>query len=910
MAAGLKEFVLTTADGEFSRAVPAHEVFRLTKNAPVLVCNRSLMKGRLGRQMPATVLDVLELFAFVCPAQNVVPTAREIAAFLNITKPQNAFEEARSLFSITRILLSKLAAMNAEESKAAAGLAITMNRDGGWIWGADVLAALGRDPNSVGMTGLTGFAVWNNLTEWQESAPEPPAGTQPVETFEAEQKLKELLAVPSDGFMVEDRSDQFAYAKTVSKAFVPRADEGVPVTVLAQAGTGIGKTLGYLAPAGVWSAKNAGSVWISTFTRNLQRQLENELSRLYPDPMIKRRNVVVRKGRENYLCLLNFAEAVGRIPASPASSVPLGLIARWIAKTRDGDLSGGDFPGWLADMLNRQSLEGLADQRGDCIYAQCPHYKKCFIEKVLRRSRHAKIVVANHALVMTQLAGAADEGLLPVRFVFDEGHQLFNAADDIFAGEINLREGAEMRRCLLGAEDRRHAGRAQGIRRRIEDLTLVVPDVSLAVQDIAVLAAFLPRTGALQRLKNRTPQGSFEKFLTQVYRQVTARAEQTDALYSLECEPRPAAPELIETARALYADIKALEEKVRLLIRLIEKYVNDEAANIETADKQRYAAVLRSLKKTAAEPLAVWRLMLEQLELKTPSDFVDWLEITRTDGYDSDVGYHRHWIDPTYPFAHSLKQAAHGVLITSATLTDRSGEAETDWTHAAQRTGVTHLNTPELPFDLTKADFESPFDYGKNSRVLIITDVNKNSYDEVAAAYRELFLASQGGGLGIFTAIRRLKEVYRRIKDPLAEAGLPLLAQHIDTVNLQTLLDIFKAQEEACLLGTDAVRDGIDVPGKSLRMIVFDRVPWHRPSIAHKARKAAFGETGEAYNLMLVRMKLAQAFGRLIRKKDDKGVFVMLDRAIPSETLTAFPKDTPIEKLGLKDALEKIRKFL
>ncbi|MBO4644862.1 MAG: ATP-dependent DNA helicase [Alphaproteobacteria bacterium] len=909
MAAGLKEFVLTTADGEFSRAVPMHEVFRTVKSAPVLVCNRSLMKGRLGGRMPATVLDVLELFAFVCPAQSVVPTAKEIAAFLNITKPTNAFEEARCLFTITRILLSKLAAFNAEESKQATDLAITMTRDGGWIWGADVLAALGRDPRSLGVTGLTGFAVWNHLTEWQESAPEPPAGTQPVEAFEAEQKLKELLAVPSDGFTVEDRADQFSYARTTAKAFAPRADEGVPVTVLAQAGTGIGKTLGYLAPAGVWSDKNAGTVWISTFTRNLQRQLENELSRLYPDATTKRRNVVVRKGRENYLCLLNFAEAVGRIQSSPQSSVPLGLIARWIAKTKDGDLSGGDFPGWLADMLNRQSLESLADQRGDCIYAQCPHYKKCFIEKVLRRSRHAKIVVANHALVMTQLAGAADEGLLPVRFIFDEGHQLFNAADDIFAGEINLREGMEMRRCLLGAEDRRHAGRAQGIRRRIEDLSLIVPDINLTVQDIAALSAFLPKSGALSRLKNRTPQGSFEKFLTQVYRQVTARAEQTDVLYSLECEPRPVAPELAEAAKELYADVKALEEKVRLLIRLIEKYLNDEAADIETADKQRYTAVLRSLKKTAAEPLAVWRLMLEQLELKTPSDFVDWLEITRTDGYDSDVGYHRHWIDPTFPFAHSLKQAAHGVLITSATLTDRSGEAETDWLHAMKRTGAEHLNTPELSFDLTKADFESPFDYGKNSRVLIITDVNKANYDEVASAYRELFLATQGGGLGIFTAIKRLKEVYRRIKDPLAEAGLPLLAQHVDTVNLQTLLDIFKAQEDACLLGTDAVRDGIDVPGKSLRMIVFDRVPWHRPSIAHKARKEKFGETGEAYNLMLVRMKLAQAFGRLIRKKDDKGVFVLLDRAIPSETLTAFPKDTPIEKLGLKDALEKIKEF-
>lgn len=910
MAAGLKDFVLTTADGGDVRVVAAHDVFRQTDGAPVLVCNRSLMRGRLGRQMPQTVLDVLELFAFVCPAKNVVPTAREIAAFLGITIPKNAIEEAQSLFSITRVLLGKLAAFDGDERKSAVALALTMTREGGWIWGADVLAAMGRSADTAGIAGLTGFAVWNGLTEWQESAPPPPAGTQPVESAEAAVKLKNLLSVPVNGFAVEERADQTAYAETAAKAFNPPMDEGVPVAVLAQAGTGIGKTLGYLAPSAVWVEKNAGAVWISTYTRNLQRQLERELERLYPDPQVRRRSVVVRKGRENYLCLLNFAEAVGRIPQQPASAVPLGLIARWISKTADGDLSGGDFPGWLGDLLNKQGLAALADQRGDCIYAQCPHYKKCFIEKILRRSRHAKIVVANHALVMTQLAGATEDIVLPARYVFDEAHQIFNAADDIFAGEINLREGLEMRRCLLGAEDRRHAGRAQGIARRIEDLSLVVPDIGAVVQDIAVFAAFLPRVNALSRLKNRAPQGNCEKFLTQVYRQVAARAEQADALYSLECDPRPVSPELERAANVLYGDVKALEEKVKQLVRLIEKYMNDAAAEIETADKQRYTAVLRSLKKTAAEPLAVWRVMLEQLNLKTPADFVDWLEITRTEGFDSDVGYHRHWIDPTFPFAHVLRQTAHGVLMTSATLTDKSGDMEKDWAFAAKRTGASYLAMPDMPFDLTLANFDSPFDYANNARVFIITDVDKYSPDQVSAAYRELFLAANGGGLGIFTAIKRLKAVYRRIKEPLADAGIPLLAQHIDTVNLQTLLDIFKSSPESCLLGTDAVRDGIDVPGKSLQMIVFDRVPWHRPDIAHKTRKAAFGETGEAYNLTLVRTKLQQAFGRLIRKHDDRGVFVLLDRAVPSETLSAFPADVPVEKLGLKDALVKIREFL
>ena len=338
MAAGLKDFVLTTADGQDVRVIAVSRVFRQTDGAPVLLCNRSLMRGRLGRQMPKIVLDVLELFAFVCPAVNVVPTTRGLAEALNVSVPKNAIEEAKALFSITRILLGKLAAFDIEERNSATALALTMAREGGWVWGADVLAALGRSPQTAGIAGLSGFAVWDRLTEWQETGPGMPAGTQPVEESEAENKLNELLAVPVRDFVLEDRSDQAVYARTAARAFNPRSDEEVPVAVLAQAGTGIGKTLGYLAPAAVWVEKNAGSVWISTYTRNLQRQLERELSRLYPDPQVKRRNVVVRKGRENYLCLLNFAEAVGRIPQLPASAVPLGLIARWISKTKDGDL--------------------------------------------------------------------------------------------------------------------------------------------------------------------------------------------------------------------------------------------------------------------------------------------------------------------------------------------------------------------------------------------------------------------------------------------------------------------------------------------------------------------------------------------------------------------------------------------
>jgi ATP-dependent DNA helicase DinG len=135
-----------------------------------------------------------------------------------------------------------------------------------------------------------------------------------------------------------------------------------------------------------------------------------------------------------------------------------------------------------------------------------------------------------------------------------------------------------------------------------------------------------------------------------------------------------------------------------------------------------------------------------------------------------------------------------------------------------------------------------------------------------------------------------------------------LLAQHADPLDTGTLVDIFRAEENACLLGTDAVRDGIDVPGRSLRMIIYDRVPWPRPTILHKARRAAW--SAGSYDDMLVRLRLKQAYGRLLRRASDHGVFIMLDRALPSRLLGAFPEGVEIRRQGLAQTIADCREFL
>ena len=295
--------------------------------------------------------------------------------------------------------------------------------------------------------------------------------------------------------------------------------------------------------------------------------------------------------------------------------------------------------------------------------------------------------------------------------------------------------------------------------------------------------------------------------------------------------------------------------------------------------------------------------MLGALADGVPEDFADWFQVSRIDGRDVDVGLHRHWIDPGRPFAEVMAARVQGMVVTSATLTDGSGDVEADWQAAERRTGAVHLPLPAI-----RARVPSPFDYGGQTRVFIVGDVRKDDLDQVAAAYRTLFLAAGGGGLGLFTAIGRLRAVHRRVAELVEQAGLPLYAQHVDAMNLPTLIDIFRAEPDSCLLGTDAVRDGVDVPGRSLRLIVFDRVPWPRPTILHKRRRTAFG--GRAYDDMLTRLKLKQAYGRLIRRADDRGVFVLLDPMMPSRLLGAFPDGVEAARVGLAEAVDETRRFL
>ena len=899
--------VLFTSDGELLTL--AHErIPVLIKNKPVMVCHAPYTKNRLGFEEFFT-FDVLELFAFTHPTRFCVPTPVGLCKALGIEPPASFEDYPFALLDIARTLLEDLQSDPYDEQAAPANIATVMGLKGkGWPWSRYVCEALGQnyDPQAEVLS-RRALNIWKHLPEWGEEAPEPPAAHESVTAEEAKEKLSALL---STGDLVhKTRPSQEEYCQSVRAMFEPMEEDENPHIVLAEAETGVGKTLGYLAPSSVWADKNEGAVWISTFTKNLQRQIDSELDRLYPHPVVKDAYVAVRKGRENYLCLLNLEEAAAGAGLSynPRHAISAGIMARWAAATKDGDLSGADFPGWLPSILGWANTLGLSDRRGECIYSACDHYRRCFIERSIRKATRARLVIANHALVMINAAQSSSSEIMPTRYVFDEGHHLFSAADSAYAAHLTARESAELRRWIMGNEGTRKKGRSRGLKRRCEDLIEGDEKAMRALENIVHEA-----TNALcainwsHRFKDKAPTGPYETFLMQVYRLVHARAKSKDleGPYSIETPLFPLDDEILESCRKLKKALSKLLKPMNTLAKRMHERLAKDQGEMDSDTRKRMDALAASLERRGLLTLQSWIAMLETMEEeKAVEGFVDWMEVERIDGKAVDVGIYRHYVDPMKPFATSMRPHVHGMTVTSATLQDSTEDEELNWLAANERSGAHYLSPKPR-----QSSFPSPFDFEANARVFIINDVNKNDTKQVAAAYQALFTAANGGALGLFTAIQRLRAVYDEISLPLEKSGLTLYGQHIEQIDTGTLIDIFREERHACLLGTDAVRDGVDIPGDSLRLLVFDRVPWPRPTILHKARRKAFGN--RRYDEMLTRLKLKQAFGRLIRHENDKGVFVMLDSMLPTRLQTAFPAGTPILKTGLKDAIEKIEAFL
>jgi ATP-dependent DNA helicase DinG len=568
---------IATQEGEV-RGLGRGEAISRAAETPLIMLNAPLIGQRLGYP-DLSGLDLLELFAFVHPARFAVPTPKGLAAALGIEPPASDAEAAPFLLRAAAALLATLETQWPEREGAwASAQALWRLR---WPWAPAVAQRLKRPERDERW-------LFSKLPEWEESGGRPAPRTVRVPEAQAIERLASLV-----GRGAEVREGQRDYAAAAAGTFDPRAIEGQPNMLLAEAGTGIGKTLGYLAPASLWAESADGAVWVSTFTKALQRQLDREGLRLFPDPAERRRKVVVRKGRENYLCLLNLEDALQGGFAGRAAILAQ-LVARWAAFSKDGDMVGGDLPGWLPTLFRRAGATALTDRRGECVYAGCPHYRKCFIERSARASQDADIVIANHALVMVNAARGRDGGNAPTRIVFDEGHHLFEAADSTFAAALTGQEAIELRRWIVGPESKSR-GRRRGLAARLMDVASYDEGGALAL-DMAVQAAgLLPSDGWLQRIAEGMPFGPLEKLLAAVRGTVYARATAQDAGYGIETEMAELDGDIVAAAAPAVEALEQLMRPLMALARRLEAVLEDAPDWLDSQARARIEGAIGGL---------------------------------------------------------------------------------------------------------------------------------------------------------------------------------------------------------------------------------------------------------------------------------------------------------------------------
>ena len=461
MVIGPRDAVRLTADGDFRLD---HATAAAVLRPPTLVCRPRAWPAVGPEDLAA--FDILELFAFVHPARFILPTPRGGFA-LDLPAPANE-DEAWVLTAAVR------RCSDLRDRQGGAPDPLTRNAAIAAIRQLQVaLGAAGVAPSVTMRSRRQGRCArpdWRCGKTWPNVRPRTAAAAGQC----ANRPRTHPRPVGRDARPDERRRNQADFASAVSQAFQPRDQVDEPAMVLAEAGTGVGKTLGYVARLAGPSATRARCGFRPTPVTCSTRSMARWIACIRTAP--RKPSGWWSARAENYLCLLNLEDASRVLPTLPRHGVALGLMARWALATRDGDLVGGDFPAWLGDLLGRAGTLGLADRRGDASIRPVP------LRQMLHRKIGAQGAARGFVLATAGDDPAAiggDDGRQPTRLVFDEGHHIFDAADGAFA-TVSARETTDLQRWLIGTEHRR-GGRAQ---QRLEDLIADDETALAAVEEI------------------------------------------------------------------------------------------------------------------------------------------------------------------------------------------------------------------------------------------------------------------------------------------------------------------------------------------------------------------------------------------------------------------------------------------
>ena len=627
------------------------------------------------------------------------------------------------------------------------------------------------------------------------------------------------LAARLDGFVV--RPAQLRLTAAVAEAFDARE------VLLAEAGTGTGKTYAYLVPA----LRSGLKTIISTGTRALQDQLyHRDLPRVREALGTGLRSALL-KGRANYLCLYRMNQAKGEAQfTSPAQASQFQRIVAWSGRTRAGDMA---------------ELEGLADDSpllplvtstvDNCLGSDCPFWEECFVVQARQRAQAADLVVVNHHLLLADLA-LKQEGfgeILPgaQAFVIDEAHQLPELAASFFGEGFGMRQLQELGRDCL-AECKQTTG-------------------ALAVVQVPVRALEQALRELRAAMEALPPRGTRYRALT-----LPAVADGLDVLADALATLEQAMAPLASTSPGFDACVA----RARDLRERLERWRDGGAASDAfdgDQDEDQDHALVEAVAGEGDAALDPARLA----ESAARGGEVYWYELSAR-GFRCQ----RTPLDVSAPLRAHRERSHAAWIFTSATLAVGGG-----FTHVGRKLGLFDPDTLLEP---------SPFDWPRQALCYLPRNLPEPNTRQFGAAMleavRPVLAASGGRAFLLFASHRALREA----AEALRGGPWPLLVQ--GEAPKAELLRRFRESGNGVLLGSATFREGVDVAGDALSVVVIDKLPFAAPDDpVFEARLDAVRRRGgnpfRDEQLPQAVIALKQGVGRLIRTESDRGVLVLCD---------------------------------
>lgn len=699
-------------------------------------------------------------------------------------------------------------------------------------------------------------SAWERILAWNggHQAPEPCWPTFEEDTFRPgpprqsvlESRVVDKVFAPN-GPLSKGREDweprpaQGQMAREVAQALSHEQ------FLLCEAGTGTGKSLAYLLPAALWAVEARDRVVVSTATKTLQNQLVEREAPLVR-AVVPEARIVVLKGRSNYLCVRRFAEHLedpARLDAAEKEAF-LPLVA-WVSRTATGDIEecNGFGRERNAALWGKLQSDGRA-----AIPPRHPLFRRCFHQRAKRRAEAAHVLIVNHALLLSDLS--IDFALLPSyeRLILDEAHHLAAAAHEHLGRVVSLNRLRRTLHPLAESGDKR-AG-LLGALSTAKDLPVTaIPLVDRCRDELANVDRRLHRL--------------FQKFGEKIGRRGEEQKLRLRDSLATETgvDPSPALG-AFEAAVSAMADLRK------------------ELAAWEVAEERGYLSDLAAGEGAVAEIRRDFQALCDA----APEGDVHWIE-----DWSNPIRLQLRAspLDPGQLLATKLYSNLKTCVFTSATLAVR-GRPE----HFENRAGLSRLER-----EVRRQRHPSPFRMREQARVVaagwLPKPGEKGWLEAVVQALREVVLPLNRRALVLFTSERNLRDVRDRLAVEWKQAGRLMLAQGVDG-NRESLLQMFRKHEGACLLGADSFWEGVDLPGKDLELVVVARLPFPVPSDPLVSARAEEVEAegrppfAECF-LPEAWLKLRQGIGRLLRRSDDRGAILVLDSRIVRERYGSYLAD-------------------